>query len=365
MTMDMDVIEQGKHGVLINEQNEQQAIALMDRLDLEQAMSELRGEVIERFVYTVPGGWDKKNNCALPPKKQLSYAGVKEAARLYKNVHFGATAQQMPDGCWVLTPFAHNLADNLSCSLPLPYPAWNLGDVKESIAYRATLSKSVRMALAAVLPITYIETMISRWSEQQGGSQPQGHAARPVNQQARAQATGRTTTVHEPPAGVMRESVEDGERRAFRLRVQHHPDVVAWIAETGIDLDTVGIDWIRRQVGKLNAREMNDVIDGTASEPREEPAEEPAVSAPDPHRRANLNGYVDTVTPLQESLKAAGKMKPNVEDVNTWRSLYGQGQMLTKINSPAVASVSQADLVTWVGQFQRAALDELKETSAI
>ena len=162
------VVTSGTHELMIREPDKERAIALMDRLDLEQAMAELRGDVVARFVYTVPGGWDKKNNCTLPDKRQLSYAGVREAARLYKNVHFGATAQQQPDGSWLITPFAHNLADNLSCSLPLPYPAFNPASVNESIAYRAALSKAIRMPLAAVLPITYIEAMISRWTEQAG-----------------------------------------------------------------------------------------------------------------------------------------------------------------------------------------------------
>jgi hypothetical protein len=184
------IVAGGAHELMIREPDKERALALMDRLDLEQAMAELRGDVVARFVYTVPGGWDKKNNCKLPDKRQLSYAGVREAARLYKNVHFGATAQQQPDGSWLITPFAHNLADNLSCSLPLPYPAFNPASVNESIAYRAALSKAIRMPLAAVLPITYIEAMISRWTEQV--QQPGPGQPRNVTPMRQAQAQ-RTT----------------------------------------------------------------------------------------------------------------------------------------------------------------------------
>jgi hypothetical protein len=158
------IVAEGQHALVVNEPDAKRAMALMDRQDLEQAMAEIRGEVLEQFVYVVKGG-----------KKQLSYAGIKEAARLYRNVHFGATATPLPDGSWLITSYAHNLADNTRVDYPLPYPAFDPSNVEESIAYRANLSKSIRNALAAVLPVTYLNTMITRWMEQRGGSgRPQG-----------------------------------------------------------------------------------------------------------------------------------------------------------------------------------------------
>jgi hypothetical protein len=159
------IVAGGAHELVITEPDKERSIILMDRLDLEQAMAELRGEVVSKFVYMAQG------------KRQLSYAGIKEAARLYRNVHFGACATPLPDGSWMITSYAHNMADNTRVDYPMPYPAFDPSKPQEAIAFRATLSKSLRNALAAVLPITYLEAMIGRWIEQQGGGQPAGRAA--------------------------------------------------------------------------------------------------------------------------------------------------------------------------------------------
>jgi hypothetical protein len=243
------IVAGGAHELMIREPDKERALALMDRLDLEQAMAELRGDVVARFVYTVPGGWDKKNNCKLPDKRQLSYAGVREAARLYKNVHFGATAQQQPDGSWLITPFAHNLADNLSCSLPLPYPAFNPASVNESIAYRAALSKAIRMPLAAVLPITYIEAMISRWTEQvqqPGPGQPRNVTPLRQNQQA-APASPATHATAEDIAPSTREQL----MAAISPLLRDDPDAASKLTK---ELDDHSDDELRKLLAWLQRR---------------------------------------------------------------------------------------------------------------
>lgn len=177
-----EIIEHGQHAVQITEPDERKQIALMDRMDLQQAMAELQGDVIQTFVYIAKG------------KRQLSYAGIKEAARLYKNVDFGATATPLADGAWMITSYAHNMADNLRCSLPMPYPAFNPANPGESIEYRANLSKSVRNALAAVLPVAWLNQMINTWLEQQQGGRQVQQAPR---RETAAQSAPERQVIHE------------------------------------------------------------------------------------------------------------------------------------------------------------------------
>jgi len=194
----------GAHELVITDPDRERSLVLMDRLDLEQAMAELRGECVSKFVYMAQG------------KRQLSYAGIKEAARLYRNVHFGATATPLPDGSWMITSYAHNMADNTRVDYPMPYPAFDPSKPQEAIAFRATLSKSLRNALAAVLPITYLEAMIGRWIEQQGaGSGPIRKAAR--------SAWARASTGREP-AGSRARTPTQGRRAARpRYRTTYSP----------------------------------------------------------------------------------------------------------------------------------------------
>lgn len=160
------------HALTIRADDEGQAILMMDRYDLEQALAELKGDVIEQFVYIVPGrSYTNRagRKVVIPDKRQLSYAGIKEAARLYKNVAFGANATPVGDGSWMITSWAHNIADNVRVEYPYPYPAFNPADEKQSIDFRATVSKAMRNALAAVLPIAYLTAMIQRWGTVHAG----------------------------------------------------------------------------------------------------------------------------------------------------------------------------------------------------
>lgn len=203
-----DLVPVGEHGLMVPDVGEKQAIVLMDRTDLDQAMAELRGEVVAQFVYVAKG------------KKQLSYAGIKEAARLYRNVHFGATATPLPDGGWMITSYAHNLADNTRVDYPMPYPPFDPADPAQSIEFRATLSKSLRNALAAVLPIAYLNSMIARWMDQQGGGQQgtrrdgsaataSGATATVAGATATATASAKQAAAHQSSVGS-RPSSENG-----------------------------------------------------------------------------------------------------------------------------------------------------------
>lgn len=219
VTAEQTVIEGTSRELVISEPDEQKAIVLMDRMDLEQALAELRGDVVSKFVYVAKG------------KRQLSYAGVKEAARLYRNVHFGATATPLADGSWMITSYAHNLADNTRVDYPMPYPSFNAADAQEAISFRANLSKSLRNALAAVLPISYLETMILRWVDQTTGKRPEPQRANPA-------ATARNITPQgEPrelrpatPQGQAQTAAADplaAQRAELAALIAFFPDVVA------------------------------------------------------------------------------------------------------------------------------------------
>jgi hypothetical protein len=187
------------HAVTIHAEDEGQAILMMDRYDLEQALAELKGEVIEQFVYLVPGkNYTNKagRKVVVPEKRQLSYAGIKEAARLYKNVAFGANAAPLADGRWMITSWAHNIADNVRVEYPYPYPAFDPADDRQSIEFRATVSKAMRNALAAVLPIAYLTTMIQKWDARHDGRVQQRS---PTTAAAPTPAPRRAPLAHEQP----------------------------------------------------------------------------------------------------------------------------------------------------------------------
>lgn len=277
--MTAELQQVGSRELIIDERDEAKSIVMMDRLDLEQAMAELRNEVVAKFVYMAQG------------KRQLSYAGVKEAARLYKNIHFGATAQQMPDGSWVLSPFAHNLADNLSCTLPLPYPSFNPGNIQESIAFRANLSKSVRMALAAVLPITYIEAMISRWSEQQGGQRQPVEQARNV-----------TPRQLRPEPQTQTQTLEQNEQ--LRARV-----------EAALDGDPEAAAKLPKKVAEMTPAELQKTADWLQRRVKNTAPTERTITELAPDTKEAL---LSAITPLLAAdVDAAGKLDKQLGDYTT------------------------------------------------
>ncbi len=210
------IVAGGAHELVITAPDTQASIMLRDRLDLEQAMAELSGSGVHKFVYSAQG------------KRQLSYAGIKEAARLYRNVHFGATATPLPDGSWMITSYAHNMADNTRVDYPMPYPAFDPSNPQEAIAFRASLSKSLRNALAAVLPITYLEAMISRWIEQQGARGGQASTPAPARRQS-APATRVQETPDIAPA------TRDALMAAISPLLAEDPDAAGMLTKELVD----------------------------------------------------------------------------------------------------------------------------------
>lgn len=234
------MIEQGRYALQIDEPDERKASLLMDRLDLDQAMAELRGEIVEQFVYIVPGRGQR------PPKQQLSYIGVKEAARLYKNVECGAKAAQQPDGTWLITAWARNLADNFGIEeYPSVYPAFNPRDKNEQLEFRGHVSKALRNALMVVLPVTYLNKMIERWLQQQRGGALGGGVGVAAGG---SPAAPRLAAPVDPEMAALREELAGWYERYPDRKAQ----IAAYLREKGAG--RLGDEGVRTEVGKMRQR---------------------------------------------------------------------------------------------------------------
>lgn len=227
-------VPRGRALVIPGADDDQQAVLLLDTLDMEQAMAEIRGDVLETFVYVVKGRTytNKRGEAVvIPDKQQLSYAGVKEAARLYKNVRFGARVDMMPDGSWMITAWAHNLRDNLMVEYPWPYPAFDSSKSDQSIEFRATVGKAMRNALANSLPVAYVNKMVQLWLEQQGKGGEHGTLLREFVELMQHDQIVRDSLAGRDPARLsaakLREGIDRMKQRAASAAAQAGPALAA------------------------------------------------------------------------------------------------------------------------------------------
>ncbi len=165
-------IESTSVNVIETEATGSELAKLIESNDEEAMIRELDGAVIQACVYRNKQG-----------EAVLSYAGIKEVARNYKNIHLSvlqAECVMIKDWdedlekivdvpCWVAKCSANNLKDNIRDESVIFQPVLikrkskdgkPAGHYVNQFAAQTAISKAKRNAIKAVVPTAYIEKMI-------------------------------------------------------------------------------------------------------------------------------------------------------------------------------------------------------------
>jgi hypothetical protein len=133
----------------------------MDRLDETQIVDmEIKGELIEKFMYKTSQG-----------VMALSYAGVKELARHYKNIRAKVIRVEQDELAFTAYADALNMTDNVSIGVAkrqLKIMQKRDGTEKvDEFAFEKACSKAIRNAIKAVIPTSYIEAFFQHYMNTQ------------------------------------------------------------------------------------------------------------------------------------------------------------------------------------------------------
>jgi len=132
---------------------------LMERKDENQILQEIKGNVIEEFVYSFPQGNRQITG--------LSYSGVKQIALKMGNIHCSEPILQENNGAWIGKVKAIDVQRNLEMwgvSTQNKFMELrNGGKVKDDFCIQKCVSKAERNALRKLMPEKIIIEMIREW----------------------------------------------------------------------------------------------------------------------------------------------------------------------------------------------------------
>lgn len=124
---------------------------------------EINGELIQALVYL------SKDN-----KPVLSYAGVKEVARRLKNIEYGVNKVEIKPEYVLAYAYAHNIQDNIRAEIPnlqkTEVKLKNGATAVDEFAFQKAVSKAVRNAIKAVIPIESFQEMVKMFLNSKPGS---------------------------------------------------------------------------------------------------------------------------------------------------------------------------------------------------
>jgi len=143
---------------------EQLPYSLMERKDENQILQEIKGDVIEEFVYSFPQGNRQITG--------LSYAGVKQIALKMGNIHCSEPILQENGSCWISKVKAIDVQRNLEMWGVSVQPKFmELRDnrkIKDDFCIQKCVSKAERNALRKLMPEKIIISMIREWQKNNG-----------------------------------------------------------------------------------------------------------------------------------------------------------------------------------------------------
>ncbi|NLA45499.1 MAG: hypothetical protein GX869_07640 [Candidatus Cloacimonetes bacterium] len=153
---------------LIDTETPEEIAHLVEREDEKAILQEeMTGELLQALVYI---GKDDK--------PVLSYAGVKEGARRFKNIKYGVSRVDETSEYFIAYGYAINLADNISIEVPKRQPKLKTLKTGEKItdefAFEIACAKAIRNAIKGVIPIQYFQALVQKFLEQEP-MQPQSN----------------------------------------------------------------------------------------------------------------------------------------------------------------------------------------------
>jgi len=132
----------------------------MEKKDEEAILDELKGELLDNFVYTITV-WDRKTGMSRNVTS-LSYAGVKEAIRWYRNIEIIEHKETITEEEYLAVVRVKDLKRNIevlgasSCKKDVPF-AWVLA-----------VNKAERNAFRKLLPEELMAQVIKHYKEKYG-----------------------------------------------------------------------------------------------------------------------------------------------------------------------------------------------------
>jgi len=144
---------------------EQMPYSLMERKDEDQILQEIKGNVIEEFVYSFPQGNRQITG--------LSYSGIKQIALKMGNIHCSEPILQENGSCWISKVKAIDIQRNLEMWGVSTQPKFmemrNGAKVRDDFCVQKCVSKAERNALRKLMPEKIIIEMIKEWQKKNGG----------------------------------------------------------------------------------------------------------------------------------------------------------------------------------------------------
>jgi len=137
--------------------------SIMERRDEDQILAEMKGNVIQQFVYSFKQGGREITG--------LSYSGVKQIALEMGNIHCSEPVISELNGSFVCKVKAVDVAKNLEMwgvsSQPKQMKTrW--GNQSDDFAVQKAVSKAERNALRKLMPERLIVEMIKEWKTKNG-----------------------------------------------------------------------------------------------------------------------------------------------------------------------------------------------------
>jgi len=144
---------------------EQLPYALMERKDEDQILQEIKGNVLEEFVYSFPQG-----NRTITG---LSYSGIKQVALKMGNIHCEEPILQENGSCWIGKVKAIDVQRNLEMwGVSTQAKFMELRDgrkIRDEFCIQKCVSKAERNALRKLMPEKILIEMIKEWQKQNNG----------------------------------------------------------------------------------------------------------------------------------------------------------------------------------------------------
>jgi len=146
---------------LIDTETTEETAHLVEREDEKAILEEeMTGELLQALVYIGKDG-----------RPVLSYAGIKEGARRFKNIKYGVSRIEETPDFYIAYGYAINLADNISIEIPKrQLKLMSLKDgskIPDEFAFEKACAKAIRNAIKGVIPIQYFQALIQKFLEQE------------------------------------------------------------------------------------------------------------------------------------------------------------------------------------------------------
>jgi len=148
-------------------QLEPQDIMELERRDEQQILAEIQGKVIDEMVYRFTSGGRQVVG--------ISWVGIKELARQYGRIDVELLELRETEDAWIAVVKARDTERGngmLGVSTQPKTMETRKGPQPDPFALQKAMSKAQRNAIRALIPETFMKTVIQEWLSQQQRGEP-------------------------------------------------------------------------------------------------------------------------------------------------------------------------------------------------